>query len=471
MSDFEKTETGLGEECGVFGAYDLDGRDVASSIYYGLFALQHRGQESCGIAVTDTRGRRRVLSRKGLGHVDDVFKEDTLAELKGNLGVGHVRYSTAGGTRVENAQPLVINYVKGTLAIAHNGNLRRLPEMKPQGLYLVRDGVSMLNLSSNDYLGLADDVALKSEFLQTLDPQTCRFSSTSSRLLTGNYPAYTRLEKRLAQLYGAESALVFADGMTLYLTHGHVRTPDDHPEGIRHNNYEQLERLVAENADQYERIFIVTESIFSMDGDESDLPRLVTLKRQYPQVYLYLDEAHAFGVRGELGLGCAEEQGVVGDIDFLVGTFGKAAASMGAFVICSETMKQYLVNTMRPLIFTTALPPVNLEWTLFIVNKICNMQKRREHLAQIGRRVREALNPLNGGIVSSSHIIPYVLGESERAVEVALRLQHEGFYLLPVRPPTVPRGTSRLRISLNAECSDSDIDRLITTLQHIQSSL
>ena len=384
-------------------------------------------------------------------------------------------------------------YASQLETLAHNGNLRRLPEMKPQGLYLVRDGVSMLNLSSNDYLGLADNVALKSEFLQTLDPQTCRFSSASSRLLTGNYPAYTRLEKRLAQLYGAESALVFnsgyhansgilpavTDSRSLILADKLVHASIVDGIGLskarciryRHNNYEQLERLVAENADQYERIFIVTESIFSMDGDESDLPRLVSLKRQYPQVYLYLDEAHAFGVRGELGLGCAEEQGVVGDIDFLVGTFGKAAASMGAFVICSETMKQYLVNTMRPLIFTTALPPVNLEWTLFIVNKICNMQKHREHLAQIGRRVREALNPLNGGIVSSSHIIPYVLGESERAVEVALRLQHEGFYLLPVRPPTVPRGTSRLRISLNAECSDSDIDRLITTLQHIQSSL
>ena len=130
MSDFGKTETGLGEECGVFGAYDLDGRDVAASIYYGLFALQHRGQESCGIAVTDTSGQRKVLSRKGLGHVNDVFDEEELEKLKGNLGVGHVRYSTAGGTRVENAQPLVINYVKGTLAIAHNGNLVNAVELR-----------------------------------------------------------------------------------------------------------------------------------------------------------------------------------------------------------------------------------------------------------------------------------------------------------------------------------------------------
>ena len=102
MSEFEKVRTGLGEECGVFGAYDMDGGDVAASVYYGLFALQHRGQESCGIAVTDTYGKRRVLSKKGLGHVDDVFNEKALEGLKGNLGVGHVRYSTAGGTCERN---------------------------------------------------------------------------------------------------------------------------------------------------------------------------------------------------------------------------------------------------------------------------------------------------------------------------------------------------------------------------------
>ena len=130
MTRYEYITTGTGEECGVFGAYDLDGRDVAASIYYGLFALQHRGQESCGIAVTDTFGERKVLSRKGLGLVNEVFDEEERSKLKGNLGVGHVRYSTAGGTRVENAQPLVINYVKGTLAIAHNGNLVNAVELR-----------------------------------------------------------------------------------------------------------------------------------------------------------------------------------------------------------------------------------------------------------------------------------------------------------------------------------------------------
>ena len=129
-------ETGLREECGVFGIYDLDGREVSSSIYYGLEALQHRGQESCGIAVSDTAGPKgRVLSHKGLGLVNEVFKEDTLHSLKGNIGIGHVRYSTSGSTSIHNAQPLVLNYIKGSLALAHNGNLVNARELREQMEY------------------------------------------------------------------------------------------------------------------------------------------------------------------------------------------------------------------------------------------------------------------------------------------------------------------------------------------------
>lgn len=124
---------GLHEECGVFGIYDLDGADTASSIYYGLFALQHRGQESCGIAVTDTNGpKRSVSSCKGMGLVNEVFVGDKLENLHGNLGIGHVRYSTAGASNAENIQPLVLNYIKGTLAMAHNGNLVNAAELKKE---------------------------------------------------------------------------------------------------------------------------------------------------------------------------------------------------------------------------------------------------------------------------------------------------------------------------------------------------
>ena len=124
-------DDGLHEECGVFGMYDFDGNDVSRTIYYGLFALQHRGQESCGIAVSDTEGPKgKVLSAKGMGLVNEVFTPEDLDKLKGNIGVGHVRYSTAGASTRENAQPLVLNYIKGTLGLAHNGNLVNAPELR-----------------------------------------------------------------------------------------------------------------------------------------------------------------------------------------------------------------------------------------------------------------------------------------------------------------------------------------------------
>ena len=131
-----EVEEKLREECGVFGMYDLDGKDVAASIYYGLFALQHRGQESCGITVSETNGPKgKVTSYKGMGLVNEVFTGDELERMKGDIGVGHVRYSTAGASTRENAQPLVLNYVKGTLALAHNGNLINAPELRKELAY------------------------------------------------------------------------------------------------------------------------------------------------------------------------------------------------------------------------------------------------------------------------------------------------------------------------------------------------
>ena len=129
--DFDIRGDEVREECGVFGIYDFDGNDVASTIYYGLFALQHRGQESCGIAVSDTEGPKgKVSAHKGMGLCNEVFTPDVIESLHGNIGVGHVRYSTAGSSTRENAQPLVLNYVKGTLAMAHNGNLVNAPELR-----------------------------------------------------------------------------------------------------------------------------------------------------------------------------------------------------------------------------------------------------------------------------------------------------------------------------------------------------
>ncbi len=374
-------------------------------------------------------------------------------------------------------------------ALQSVGMLRSLPQVEQIGNRVVKDGREMLNLSSNDYLGIADRMDFREEFLSDLTAKNFRATSSSSRLLTGNFPSYDRLEKRLCELYHRDAALIFNSGyhanigILPAITDSHTLILADKlvhasiVDGInlskakciryRHNRYDQLTDLLEKSYSEYEQIIVVTESIFSMDGDRSDLLRLTALKKQYPSIMLYVDEAHAVGVCGQQGLGCCEELGIIPDIDFLVGTFGKALASAGAFVICSQTMKSYLINTMRSLIFTTALPPVVLDWSLFVLNKVVGMQQEREYLQRISRQVQCAVEARNNGIVSESHIVPFLCGSAEKAVNTAVQMQRKGFYLLPVRPPTVPEGTSRLRISLNAGCTPAEIDTLIHEIQQV----
>lgn len=365
-------------------------------------------------------------------------------------------------------------------------NFRSLPPLVHDGKNVVLHGQRMLNLSSNDYLGLANDRSLREGFLHTLTPDTFLPTSSSSRLLTGNFTAYQQLEQQLADLFGTESALLFnsgyhantgilpalSDSQTLILADKLVHA--SLIDGIRlsaakciryrHNDMAQLTRLVEANEAAYRTLIIVTESIFSMDGDEADLHTLVGLKSKHPSVRLYVDEAHAFGVRGEKGLGCAEEQGCIGDIDLLVGTFGKAAASAGAYVVCKQEIREYLINKMRTFIFTTALPPVNIEWTAWVIRHLPEMQARRAHLQHISRKLREAVAGQDYTCPSVSHIVPLIVGSSEDTVIKAEALQRKGFYALPVRPPTVPEGTSRIRFSLTADITEEEIDQLITLI-------
>lgn len=370
--------------------------------------------------------------------------------------------------------------------LQEGSNLRRLPQMVHDGRDVVVNGQRMLNLSSNDYLGLVADKGLREEFLQTLTPETFLPTSSSSRLLTGNFRIYDELEAELARLFGTEAALVFNSGyhantgilpavsnaQTLILAdklvHASIidgiRLSTARCIRYRHNDMVQLERLLEQNHTEYRQIIIVTESLFSMDGNQADLKELVRMKQTYDNVLLYVDEAHAFGVRGKHGLGCAEEAGCIRDIDFLVGTFGKAAASAGAYIVCRRAIREYLVNRMRTLIFTTALPPVNIAWTLFIIRRLPAMQERREHLGTLSRMLKEALQARGYACPSVSHIVPMIIGPSADTVLRAEALQRHGFYALPVRPPTVPEGTSRIRFSLTAEIKKEEIEELIKEL-------
>ena len=361
-------------------------------------------------------------------------------------------------------------------------NLRSLPDIVHTGNRIERDRQVMLNLSSNDYLGLASRTDLREAFFEEWKEKDYPLSSSSSRLLTGNFTVYTELEQLMAERFNREAALLFnsgyhantgilpalADKQTLILADKLVHASII--DGIllsgapfqryRHNDYNQLETLLKKNAGQYEQLFIVTESIFSMDGDVADLRRLVELKKSYPNVCLYVDEAHAIGVRGKNGLGIAEEQDCIREIDLLVGTFGKALASMGAYVVCSRTIREYLVNCMRPLIFSTALPPAQIAWTRFIFERLPEFSSLREELTLTSHLLSDALEG-KGGEISESHIIPYIIGENNDCISKAEELQRKGFYCLPVRPPTVPKGTARIRFSLTADITTAQLTQLI----------
>ncbi len=366
-----------------------------------------------------------------------------------------------------------------------SGSYRCLPSVTHHGGNIEAKGATMLNLSSNDYLGLASRQDLQETFMEKWKEEHYAFSSSSSRLLTGNFRIYTTLEQLIAERFHREAALVFNSGyhantgilpaltdkysliLADKLVHASIIDGlllSGAPfQRYRHNDYDHLEMLLRKNAGSYEQIFIATESVFSMDGDVCNLRRLVDLKRQYPNVCLYVDEAHAIGVRGKNGLGIAEEQDCIQDIDLLIGTFGKALASMGAYVVCSRTIREYLINRMRPFIFSTALPPMQIAWTRFIFERLPLFAGERNNLALTSRILREALRG-KGGEISESHIIPYIVGDNKECILKAEELQQKGFYCLAVRPPTVPQGTARIRFSLTAGMRPEDVEQLTQAL-------
>ena len=387
-------------------------------------------------------------------------------------------------------------YLKELDHLKKKGNLRYLPEIIHEGklIYLDNDTFTipnkkMINLSSNDYLGIGTDSELQRLFIEQFPKEDFLLSASSARLMTGNFIQHRHLESQLANLYNAESALIFSSGYhanigilpavsdrnTLILADKLVHA--SLIDGIRlspaefirypHGDIEKAEALIKKHQSTHSRIILVTESIFSMDGDEAPLQKLVSLKRKYPQLLLYVDEAHAVGVRGAQGLGCAEEAEVLGEIDFLCGTFGKAFGSVGAYLICRQVIRDYLINKARSFIFNTALPPLNIAWTSFVLDQIYSPRwvQRRQSLSDMAQKIRRAASAQGYLIRSTSHIIPLVAGKREKALEKAEKLRKAGFYALAVRPPTVPEGTSRVRISLTAALEPHELEELIIAIQ------
>lgn len=383
---------------------------------------------------------------------------------------------------------LLEHYAKQLDGLKQQGNFRQFSSNIQQGREIYINNQRMLNFASNDYLGLASDLELRTQFFDETPNAQRRMSSSSSRLLTGHFPEYELLEESLTQAFNGRAALLFnsgyhmnigilpalADSKSLILAdkliHASmidgIRLSSAKYVRYRHNDLEHLAQLLLKyhQDEAFERIIVVTESIFSMDGDETDLTKLVEIKKQFYKVMLYVDEAHAIGVRGEQGLGCAEQYQVIEEIDFLVGTFGKAIASVGGYLICHPVIREFLINAMRPLIFSTAQPPVCMAWTNFIFQKILGLSQLRQHLHNTSEYLQQAVQAKGFDCPSTSHIVPVIIGDSNQTVTKAKALQEAGFYIMPVRPPTVPQHGSRLRISLTAQISRADLDQLIPLL-------
>lgn len=343
-----------------------------------------------------------------------------------------------------------------------------------------------IDMTSNDYLGLGKRwKSFMPEFLSRC--QDASFSSSASRLLSERQKHHLHLESLLSGLYNKD-VLLFNSGYhanvgiiqalaipgTVFLCDKLIHA--SMIDGLalanaeyrrwRHNDTASLRKLLEKYADA-PRCIVVVESIYSMDGDLAPLADIVKLKKLFPQMLLYLDEAHAFGTRGDRGLGVAEELGLIDDVDILIGTLGKAAASSGAFVATSLLLKLFFINASRSLIFSTAIPPVNAAWSELMTIEITGMAEERKHLAEISERFRKAVEEITGIPNNSrSHIVPLIVGDAEKAVRLAARLSLKGVEALPIRRPTVPEGGERLRFSLSAYMSDSQVDYVIDAVKN-----
>lgn len=351
--------------------------------------------------------------------------------------------------------------------------------------YVNINGKDLLNLSSNDYLGLSTNKNLIDEFFTTYGNKY-NFSSASARLLSGTEEIYTKLEKTLAQLFNKEKALIYNTGYQCNLgvlsalnkkgcvvfsdklNHASIidglRLADGDFYRYRHLDYNHLEVLLQKHRDGYKDAIIVSESVFSMDGDCADIKTLIELKKKY-NCKLMIDQAHEFFANDDEDF----TPSIYSEVDIITATFGKALASFGAFVVTNEAIIEQLINTSRSFIFSTAIPPINIAWTHWLLTEkkeFLNAQKRK--LLKNTLDVHKYLEKLNIETVSETHIIPFIFKETELTVSVCEQLQNLGYFVLPIRPPTVPEGTSRIRASLSAEIT---IERILPFLEKVTNEL
>ncbi len=377
---------------------------------------------------------------------------------------------------------LADSWAKEALAVLEVQQLRRQlePLQSPQGPRVCVAGRAYVNFSSNDYLGLANDPEVVEAGRAALSRHGV--GAGASRLVVGDSEAHHALEAALADFEGTEAALLFNSGyaanvgvLTALFGPGDVVFSDalNHASLIdgcrlcraqvvvyRHRDVEHLEALL--RAHPGRRRAVVTDSVFSMDGDRAPLKAIAALCEQHGAA-LMVDEAHGTGVLGATGRGLCELEGVEADLH--VGTMSKALGGFGAYVCCTAAVRELLFNRARSLVFSTALPPAVCASALVALQKLKDASRR----ARLHARIEQVATGL--GLAADSAVFSVVLGAPEVAMAVSARLREQGLLVKAIRPPTVPEGTSRLRISVSAAHSEEDVTLLLSSLAKFEAQL
>jgi 8-amino-7-oxononanoate synthase len=348
-------------------------------------------------------------------------------------------------------------------------------------------GRVLIDASSNDYLGLSQHPLVKARAAEWAERHGA--GAPASRLVTGTRDITLAVEEKLAAFKGCEAALLFSSGFQANATvipslarvgagetaifsdalnhasivHG-CRAARAQTQVFRHNDLDHLEDMLRRHAGKPGRRLILTESVFSMDGDRADLPALLQLAERHGAA-LYVDEAHASGVLGPQGRGLAAE---CGGVDIVMGTLGKAFGAFGAYVAGSRALIDWLVNCCPGFIYTTALPPAVLGAVDAALDLVPGMERERVQLAQNSQRLRDALALRNYDTLgSTTQIVPAVIGSEADALAAARRLEDAGILAVAIRPPTVAAGTSRLRFALGSHLDDEAMARLLAALSDL----
>jgi 8-amino-7-oxononanoate synthase len=366
------------------------------------------------------------------------------------------------------------------------GRMRcELEDLRAQSQFRALEHPQGISLCSNDYLGLATDPRLRQAVMDAVS-RAGALGATGSRLLSGNSAEWEDLESEFARFAGTEAALHFGSGYAanIGLLSSILRPGDfvfsdalNHAsliDGMRlsgahkivypHLDLAFLKMALREREGAPGAKVIVTESVFSMEGDVAPLRKLLDLAREH-RAEVIVDEAHATGVCGPQGRGIAAEYKCERDILASVHTCGKALASAGAFVCGGNTLRQFLVNRARTLIFSTAMPPYLAGQIRAAIELVRQADAQRAHLREMAALLRAALaaRGLQCG-ASITHIVPVLLGTNEKALHVAAQLQANGFAAKAIRPPTVPAGTSRIRLSPTCKITAEDIQRIVAII-------